>query len=125
MENTKILAVNKVIKKAAIDNAREGLTAGQYAVDFLVHIQGLLTIGEDYEQHIVAKAEPWLILAVALSKLNNVTLENLVEEAYSGEIDVEEIKQRAQEALEVIKAPTLTICKGKVTTKLDYAEVTL
>jgi hypothetical protein len=125
MENTKILAVNKVIKKAAIDNAREGLTAGQYTVDFLVRIQGLLTIGEDYEQHIVAKAEPWLILAVALSKLNNVTLENLVEEAYSGEIDVEEIKQRAQEALEVIKAPTLTICKGKVTTKLDYAEVTL
>lgn len=101
-------------------DAREGLTVGKHAIDETVtlHVSGLVTVGEDYEQRIVLKADPWTILQAALSHLNGVTVESLVREALTADPKlVKSIKESAQDAMDAINAPTMTACKGKVTTK--------
>jgi hypothetical protein len=67
----------------------------------------------------VAKCDPWLLLAAALSKLNGVTVDALVREAVTAdEALIDGLKVKAAEAIAAIKATTTTICAGKITTKL-------
>lgn len=117
-KNIETIALAKAIKEAQAKAARAAISAGEYQIDEWVHITGSVKVGEDYEQRIVAKAQPWDLLAVALSKLNGVTVEALVREALDGSIAAEEIKAQADAAMETIKGETVTTCKGKVTTKL-------
>lgn len=101
-------------------DARDDLAVGKHNIDETVtlHVSGTVTVGEDYEQRIVLKADPWTILQAALSHLNGVTVESLVREALTADPKlVKSIKESAQEAMEAINNPTLTACKGKVTTK--------
>jgi Glu-tRNA(Gln) amidotransferase subunit E-like FAD-binding protein len=118
-----VLAVSKAITKAMEDNAREAIATGKHPIDTIVHIKGTITVGEQFEQRIVAKAEPWTLLAIALSKLNGHTIESIVQEALNKEIDIEVIKERAAKAIQAIKAPTVTQCNGKVTSKLVINEI--
>jgi hypothetical protein len=112
-------AVAKVIKDKALKEARATLMVGTHEVDTVVRIKGTITVGEDYEERIVGKADAWTLLEVALSKLNGVTVEMLVREALNGTINTETVKAQAEQAMETVKEATLTICKGKVTTKLE------
>ncbi len=124
IENVDVVALAKVIKDAAAKEAGAAMTAGEYTVDFTVRVKGSLKKGEDYDSEIVAKAEPWLLLAVALSKLNGVTVDSIVREALTAdEALVEGLKVSAAEAIKAIKAPTNTRCAGKITTKLTYEAV--
>ena len=109
------LALSKALSKAT----SEGISAGVHEVNFKVHIRGTLKKGEDYEQKMVAKADPWTLLAVALSKLNSTTVESLVDEALNLSDEVaKQIKVRADEAISKIKAPTVQTCNGKVAVAL-------
>lgn len=126
MNNTETIALAKVLgeKMKAFTDARGEIEAGEYEVDFLAHITGSFKVGEDYEQHIVAKADPWSILAIALSKLNGVTVESLIREVTEELGDeITTIKAQAKEAMEVVKGKTLTSCKGKITKKLTAETV--
>lgn len=124
MSKIETVAVAKAIKKAAVESASSTLVAGEYPVDFTVRIKGSLKKGEDYDQDIVAKADPWLLLAAALSKLNGVTVDSLVREAETqDESLIDGLKTRAAEAIAKIKATTTTKCTGKVTTKLTVEMV--
>ena len=117
---TNILAAAKAVGRAMLTDARDAVEVGVHDIDVLVRITGSLRVGEDYEQQLAAKADPWGLLAVALSKLNGVTLAALVREAQEAAPDnARAIKQRAQEALASVKAPTLSPCRGKVTTDLE------
>ena len=101
-------------------DARDDLTVGKHNVDETVtlHVSGLVTVGEDYEQRIVLKADPWTLLQAALSHLNGVTVDSLVREALTADPKlVKSIKESAQEAMDALNATTLTACKGKVTVK--------
>lgn len=116
------LAVAKSVSESAYKAASSDLTPGEYEVDMVVRIQGKITKGEDYTQQIVEKAEPWLLIAAALSKLNGVTIESLVAEATQAPEDlIKDLKARAATAIAKIKAPTETRCNGKVTCKLAVA----
>lgn len=110
------LAVAKLLTETSEKRARANIEPGSYRVALDLRAEVLLNVGADYEQKIVAKADPWTLLAAALSHLNGVTVDSLVSEALTASPDlVASIKSRAQVALDKIKAPTLSPCKGKVT----------
>jgi len=123
------------------------LPVGTHTIDetVMLKVSGTVTVGKDYDQRIVAKADPWKLLQVALSKLNGVTVDSLVEEATAGELDTnatkteievafgkvlsrkekkeyQEAVKRAEHAgvaIDTIKEGTWTTCAGKVTKKVN------
>ena len=124
MNDLLTVALNKAVTAAASRKASANLAPGEYDVDVLVHLVGTLKRGEDYKQEIVAKADPWKLVAAALSHLNGVTVESLVREALTADPAlVKSLKAEAATAVKAIKAPTLTDCNGKVTVKLEASVV--
>lgn len=123
------------------------LPVGTHVIDetVMLKVSGTVTVGKDYDQRIVAKADPWKLLSVALSKLNGVTVDMLVEESETGELDTNATKteievafgkvltrkekkeyaeavkraEHAGEAIDKIKEGTWQECKGKVTKKVN------
>ena len=64
----------------------------------------------------MAKADPWTLLAAALSHLNGVTVASLTREALTADPKlIASIKKEAKTAIASVKGPTMTDCKGKVT----------
>ena len=94
---------------------RNEVAPGNYAGQFTVTIQYDLRVGEDYQERIVAKADPWALVAVAMSKLNGVTIESIVRESQAHGFDLASVKSQVDAAMGTIKAATVTDCKGKVT----------
>ena len=120
--NVETVALAKAVKAAAAKAAGEGVSAGEYPVDFTVRVSGSIKKGEDYDQEIVAKADPWLLLAAALSHLNGVTVDSIVREALTADPAlVDGLKAKAADAVQAVKGPTKTRCNGKITTKLAVA----
>ena len=103
---------------AAKSATRSDLTVGDVEVDEIValHALGTTRCGDDYEQEIVAKADPWTLLAAALSHLNGVTISSLTREALTADPKlIASIKKEAKASIAEVKGTTLTACKGKVT----------
>lgn len=124
LSKVETVALAKVVKDAVAKAAGADVTAGEYPVDFVVRVSGSIKKGEDYDSEIVAKADPWLLLAAALSKLNGVTVDALVREALTAdEALVEGLKAKAADAIAAVKGPTKTRCAGKITTKLTVQPV--
>ena len=98
-----------------VDDGYVADSAAIFVVDFTARFQGKIQIGNGYVQKIVAKADPWKLLALALSKLNGVTIKSLIREAEVTAIDTESLKEQATNALAQIKKPTTTVCQGKTT----------
>ena len=118
-----VVAVGKLVSDKESSEASATLTAGKHEVDVTIRVHGTLTRGENYTQPIVEKANPWLILAVALSHLNGVTVASIVKEALTADpAMVDSLKVQAADAIAAIKGPTDTPCNGKTTGKL-VAEV--
>ena len=114
-----LAALAKILGEAA-SATRDNLAVGEHTVDerVTIDVAGLVKVGEDFEQRVVGKADPWLLLGVALSKLNGVTIESIVAEALDGNLNGKDIKAKADAAVAAVKAPTVTACKGKVTMKV-------
>jgi hypothetical protein len=113
-----VKGTDKAVKVIGKTNVRDAVAPGSYSNLTLVAEVSIpvLNVGEDYEQRIVAKADPWGLLAVALSKLNGVTVDALTREALNiPPHKVSEIKKQATSAISAVKEPTWTLCKGKVT----------
>jgi hypothetical protein len=112
---TPLLAV--AINKFALAKAdRNAVEPGDYSIDALVRVKGGVRVGEDKLGKITPqKARPWALLAVALSKLNGVTMESIVREAES--IDDADVKQQASDAIAALKLTTETDTKGQVTSR--------
>ena len=95
---------------------RDAISAGQYKGSALVCVDYDLKVGDDYPQRIVGKADAWKLLLVALSHLNNVTIESIAREAINADPAlVKSLKEKANTATAAIKATTWTDCKGKIT----------
>jgi len=131
----------------------ERLGVGTHVIEETVTltVTGTVTVGKDYEQRLVAKADPWKLLLVAMSKLNDVTMESIVKEAEAGTLDTAAVKLEAEKqvgvvwtakekadfakkkeqaelanlAIDTIKEGTWEPCKGKVTKKLNIQVQTL
>ena len=117
------LATGKLLGEKVVKQARREVAPGAYLVDYWVHITGGMEVGDDYIRRVPQKAQPWLLLAVALSRLNGVTVESIVREAMSADPElVADIKTRADAAVASIKGMTETVCSGRIKTDLK-AEV--
>lgn len=128
LTNAEILAVTKVVAGKAT-KASKHLAAGDHEVDVTVRVKGLVRRGEDYTQEIVNKIDTWLLLGVALSKLNGATAESIVREAIeieesdAGDTLTKKVKEAAKVAIKKLKGTTDTDCNGKVTHDLAVVEV--
>lgn len=111
-----ILAIAKAVKPAQATKSSKGLSVGSHDFSVTVTISGTLNKGEDYEQNVPAKADSWGLLALALSKLNGVTVESLTKDfvAFSPE-NIKEVKKQAENAIQALKNATVSNCVGKIT----------
>lgn len=124
MNDILTVGIAKGIKGAIVKEASEKIGAGTYIVDELIRVQGTVRKGEEAEQVIHMSCDTWNILAVALSKLNGITVEAIIREALNIEEDkVTAIKEQAKIALDAIKAPAKQKVAGKITTKLSFSVV--
>jgi len=128
LANIETLAASKAIAAKIAKTAREGVEPGKYDVNFDVHVEGTVTVGEDYEQRMVNKAQPWNIIAALLEENarvaeaageTGVDINKLMAAAEAMDPDiVKRSKKQAEEAAAALKEATLTPTKGKVTVKL-------
>jgi len=119
LSSIEMLALSRLFDKSTSrgKSIREEVEPGEYEFDFTINVQGRMVIREDYKSRIVAKAQPWTLLMLLADKVNEAKLSKLV--AQAAEIDksddrVAEFKERVNSAMQEIKAPTETRCKGTV-----------
>ena len=119
-----VKALSALVDKEVATEASGKMAVGDHQVDFVVRVSGVLRKGKPCEQRYVAKAEPWLLLAVALSHLNGVTVESIVTEALTAKSDlVDDLKDRADKAIQAVKADTWQTRQGSVTTVLSVEKL--
>jgi hypothetical protein len=115
-----ITAIDKMIKTASGKEARNLLSVGTHPVDCLVRVKGTIKVGEDFEKKQTNKLD-WIgLCALALSKLNGVTVESLIAEFEANGVDGKTIKKQAQEKIDALRDTTWQTTKGAVTTQLNY-----
>jgi len=91
------------------------LNPGEYKFKFSISIEGSLKKGEDYLQTVPASVDPWGLLAVALSKLNDCTLESIVRDFIAFDEDQGKlVKEQALEAIQELKDGTEKVFAGKL-----------
>lgn len=109
------------------DKVRDAIGIGEYPIDTLVRVRGKMTVAPDHEAK-VATAIPWQrLFALALSKLNNATVESLVAEALraNGQLEgaTQEISERARVAVERIVGTSKRTVRGAVRVDLSIEEL--
>jgi hypothetical protein len=124
MNHATAILIGKLIDAA---KAKKAIEPGEHVVDetVVLHVSGQVNKGEDYDQEIVLKADPWTLLLAALSHTNGVTIESIAREALTADPKlVKSIKKDAKDAMAAINATTMTHCSGKTTIKKG-AELTV
>lgn len=113
------IATHKVISADDYKRASAGIFPGTYPVDFRARIHGGIKKGEPYESKIPAAADPWKLLAVALSRLNKATVDSIVTGYFQvSDEEGQAVKDSALAAIEKIVESTKRVCQGKVTSTL-------
>jgi len=103
------VADKDAIKAMIPERSMEGI------IDKTIRVRFGFTKGEDHETLAVQQAKPWRLLAVALNKLNGVTIESIVNEAENLDDEAEKLaKKEAELALAKIKSKTSKVIKGSV-----------
>jgi len=116
------IATVKAVAEKDLKVLVDGLEVGVHPVDCQVRLVGGITKGKPYKQRVAAAADPWKLLALALSKLNNSSVEALVAEAADLEqVGEDEIKERAKRAIETIVAGTEREISGRVTAAIQWS----
>jgi hypothetical protein len=112
--------IAKSVEKLELERGKE------IKVDFTLSGQFVAKKGEDFVQ-VVSFAVPYdKLLAVALSKLNDVTVDSIVKEALEmkdGSKDFKVIKAKAAQALREIKGESTKRMSGKVTLQSSILDV--
>jgi len=128
---TEIVALSKASPKANKVEPSTKLPVGTHEVDFLVHIFGTITKGEDYDSAVYQAVPFDLLFALAMSHLNGVTTESIVREALSildqnGDTQrnaIKEIKASVDAAVKKLVKATTKNCSGKTTAKLSVEKL--
>jgi hypothetical protein len=116
-------AINKVVSADAYKTANGEITPGEYPIDLMVRITGALKKGEKYQAAIHWSVDWCGLFAVALSKLNGVTVESIVREfCAKEEVDTAAIKVQAEDAINTVKGTAMQECNGKLSGKV-FAEI--
>lgn len=109
------LAILKSITEKDAEEARDLVSPGEYDVDELVRVHGVVSVNKDHEQSNPQRLCPWTLLLVALNRLNGVTVDSLVEEASKlSETEVAELKKKTKRAGEALLGKTVKTQRGTV-----------
>ena len=111
---------------AKAKSVRDNIKPGTYIIDHPVRVKGHLVVGEDYIGKSVQALNPWLLLRLAMSKLNNTTIDALVDEFkklqemkqedfMAESVASEEVKKKVELACKSLLKETEGECSGKVT----------
>ena len=119
-----VLALAKLIDGDVLGLAREAAAPGVHHVNLTVRIEGTVKVGKPVTTTLPMAADPWGLLALALSKLNSATVDSLVLEhetrlAAGEKVDTEAVKATATEALRRLKATRTTTRNGAATAALE------
>jgi hypothetical protein len=118
-----VLAISKLVGKKEIDNARESVAPGEYAVNCLLRVSGSLKVGEPYIQKKTASMPQKKMLLAALM-LNNVCVESFIKRYLNNEFEVsEEQEEKMEEIWKNLAGKFETEFQGKITDKLNYEVV--
>ena len=118
------VVVAKAVKSAAASKSSSKLVAGEYKVDMLVRITGMLKKGEAFEKVQPNTIKTWLLMAVLASKVNKETFDAVLREYTTAEkngqfADMEaDIKKTVQRKVDKLKGQTRAMVNGMVTTDL-------
>ena len=97
------------------------IEAGKHPVDFHIHVTGVFDKGEKFEQMISNKIDHKSLFAAAMEELRKaglkVELADLVAASRLPETKemAKALSVETQAVMDVIQAPTLTECNGKIT----------
>ena len=116
----------KDVKKLVAD-----LAPGKYAVDGTIHVHGTVNRGEDFEKVIPNKIKWSLLAAILASKVNDVTLESVIDTYLNADAagdlkDLEKsVKDKVQVKIDEIKGTTRSLVNGQVraTVGIDFADL--
>ncbi len=115
------LALCKSFTENETKEIRNKVQPGTYHLDELVRLKGTLKVGTDIVAIQAQGADPWYLVHLALSKLNGVTINALVEEAISTKKTLspeayenmkKKFKVEVDEAVAKLKAETKEPRKG-------------
>lgn len=113
-----------IVKDKQATDAKRSLQPGSQNVEATFHVRANLTKLADTEGVIAQKAEPWKLLAVALNRLNGVTIDSIVREAEAlKDEEIEALKEKTAEALNTIKGKTTGRISGKTTVSVEVLEL--
>lgn len=132
------LLLSKLLEPVA-KLARNAVSVGEKPVTgrFTLQVNGKIKIGEDYQQRIVQKANPWGLVHVLLEELQELTiaatgggvdLDVLVRRALVCDENLQaQAEERANKIAASLKEETRQTCRGKttVTGRLDVVEASL
>jgi hypothetical protein len=123
--NTNVLAAALVRAANGLADDAKDLPPGEYDIACTVALLGRVRKGTPYVQAVAQSARPWDLLALALSKLNGVTVASLVREVLTNGIGSlgESVKEQADEAMATLVAATRREVSGKLTGDVTAAEV--
>lgn len=115
------VALHKLVAAPKYKKLVPDIEPGEYPIELQVRVLGTLKKGEPFEQRIAAKANPWAIAALAISKLNGVSIDALVRESVAVPKETQDaIKEQATAALQKIIDATRTPMEGRVTANLVH-----
>lgn len=111
------IALSKAVKEADYEAAGKTMLPGtREAVDSVIHLRGAISKSKPYEQKVAADANPWKLLAVALSRLNQATVDSIVAGSFQvADEEANAVKASAVQAVEKIVAGTKRVINGRIT----------
>lgn len=116
------LATAKAVAEKDLKLIVKEVAPGDYPIDCVIRLRGGLKKGLPYKQRIAAAADPWKLLALALSKLNNTSIDALVRESANlPAIGEEDLKTKAKQAIEQIVASTDREIEGRITAAIQWS----
>lgn len=114
------IAAHKVINQKTFAKMSPNIAIGVLPINVAVSLTGALKKGEPYTKRVAAKANPWKLLAKALSKLNQTTIDSLVAESIAvSDDECTAIAEKANQAIAQIVATTETQMAGNITSTLN------
>jgi hypothetical protein len=131
LTNEQLIAVSKAVSAKDFKAASAKTKTGDYPVDFIVRIHGAFSKAAPTFPLKPQKVKPWALVALALAKLNTVTIESLVRDYVdrldSGEpiLGVDDLDKQAQSAIAKIKEGTRDRVSGRVTSSILVEAVPL
>ena len=77
LTNQEILSLARAVTRKAADAARSAVSVGDHPVDLLVQIDGVLSVGQDYDRAPTGQI-PWRVLFFLLLKRAGITRESAI-----------------------------------------------